>query len=180
LNKFIRLKIHSKYDEDPSIVFKNLISFLREEIKKNGQNPDYFPQEEDLRCLFKQIKKDSNENQLGLILNQPLTMDKKPFLRLAMNSTVYYKNKNFTMKIFMWCSDYFVSRMRNSEHFYIDGTFDCVPNEYTQLITIMILDCITNLRVPACFVLVNTKIYQSYKAIFQKLREILRKIKKLS
>ena len=57
--------------------------------------------------------------------------------------------------------------MRNTKHFYIDGTFDCVPYSYKQLLIVMFNDPYTDHIVPGCFMLLNSKKKEAYEFIFK-------------
>ena len=69
--------------------------------------------------------------------------------------------------------DFELNRLRLSEHWYIDGTFDSVPPGYTQTINIIIRDLITGEIMPTVFICINGKSYKHYILAFEKLRNLL-------
>lgn len=62
--------------------------------------------------------------------------------------------------------------MRNSKHFYIDATFTN-PQEYSEIIIILFLSHISNLKIPGDFILINSKTEIAYNIALSSFYDIL-------
>ena len=69
-------------------------------------------------------------------------------------------------------NDFFVQRCRYSKYIFIDGTFH-VPPEFTQFLIFMYYDVQIEKKIPAFFILTNSKTEVSYDHIFKTIKEIL-------
>ena len=63
-------------------------------------------------------------------------------------------------------------KLRESKHFYIDGTF-LYPKGFSQLIVILYIDDKSGKRYPGLFALINNKKEEGYKYLFSKIKYIL-------
>ena len=72
----------------------------------------------------------------------------------------------------IWANNENISRMRKSEHFFIDGTFHH-PRDFTQLILIMYKDIITSLKITGIYILLNSKKEAIYNYAFSGVLDIL-------
>ena len=101
------------------------------------------------------------------------TKDGLPFFR----GEFYFKDSKDGMDTsyngLIWSSDFELNRLRLSENWYTDGTFDSVPPGYTQTINIIIRDLITGEIMPTVFICINGKSYKLYILPFEKLRNVL-------
>ena len=62
--------------------------------------------------------------------------------------------------------------MRISNHYFIDATFHHPP-EFNQLLIIMYIDQITQLKIPALYILMNSKYEKLYDYIFESVINII-------
>ena len=72
------------------------------------------------------------------------TTDGLPFLRSQIFTKDSKDGLEFDFKVLFWSSDFQLNRLRLSDHWYIDGTFDAVPPEYTQTVNILIRDSVSS------------------------------------
>lgn len=81
-------------------------------------------------------------------------------------------SKKFIHEHIIFCSDYFIKKLRLSKHWYIDGTFVKPPN-FKQLIIILFFDENTNDKYPALYALINNKTKVGYEYLFKKIYNII-------
>ena len=79
-------------------------------------------------------------------------------------------NKPILHKHFTWISPFFIKRLQNTIHIYIDGTF-IHPIEYSQLLVIIFYESNTNKRYPGAYIL-NSKLFQAYIISINPLKNI--------
>ena len=72
----------------------------------------------------------------------------------------------------IFCSDYFIKKLRAARHWYIDCTF-VVPPEFKQLLVIMYLDEHSGKRYPGLYGLINNKKKEGYMCLFNSIKEII-------
>ena len=72
----------------------------------------------------------------------------------------------------IFISNYFIKKIRESEHYNIDGTF-VYPQGFQQLIIILYYDRKSNKRCPGLFALVNNKKEAGYRYLFTTIKRIL-------
>lgn len=72
----------------------------------------------------------------------------------------------------IWANSENILRLKVSKNLFIDGTFHH-PKEFYQLLIIMYKDIITNLKIPAFYVLMNNKTEILYNYIFESLLRII-------
>ena len=72
----------------------------------------------------------------------------------------------------IFLSNFFLKKMQNSKHFYIDGTF-IFPSDFSQLIVILYYENNINKRNPGAFLLINNKTEAGYSLLFNNLYNIL-------
>ena len=72
----------------------------------------------------------------------------------------------------IFCSDYFIKKLRNAKHWYIDCTF-VVPPTFKQMLVIMYRDDYTGIRYPGLFGLINNKKKEGYLNLFKKIKDII-------
>ena len=73
---------------------------------------------------------------------------------------------------FIFGNDFFLQKFRNSENLFIDGAFHIVP-EFIQLLIIMYLDKEIKRKIPALFVLMNSKCENTYLVVLTSFIELL-------
>ena len=78
----------------------------------------------------------------------------------------------------IWCNNENLKRIRKSHHIYIDATFHHPP-DYKQLLIIMYKDIITNLKIPAFYILMNGKKEIYYNIVFESIINIITDFRKI-
>ena len=68
----------------------------------------------------------------------------------------------------IFCSDFFIKKLLDSHHWYIDGTF-LRPEGFSQLIIIIYYDTEQNNKYPDLYSLINNKSLEGYKYLFGKI-----------
>ena len=72
----------------------------------------------------------------------------------------------------IYISDYFIKKLNNATHFYIDGTF-IYPPDFKQLIVILYYDNIIKKRMAGLFALINNKKENGYLHLFKRIKDII-------
>ena len=103
-----------------------------------------------------------------------LTNNEENYLRDYSYITVYNKSgkSQFIHEHMIFISNYFIKKLRNAVHLYIDGTF-VYPDEFDQLIIILYRDEESGVRYPGLYALINNKKEEGYKILFEKINYIL-------
>ena len=68
-----------------------------------------------------------------------------------------------------------LNRIAASKHLHIDATFTH-PSEFIQLLVILYIDIINNIRAPGAFIIMNKKTQDLYERVFKSLNIILHQI----
>ena len=82
------------------------------------------------------------------------------------------KKANASFEYVIYGNNENIARMRKSNHFFIDGTFHH-PSDFSQLLIIMYKDCITSLKIPGLYILLNSKKEQLYDLAFHSIIKLL-------
>ena len=100
----------------------------------------------------------------------------KNFLREVLYTYIYPKsiNKPFLHRHIIWCSPFFIKKLQLTHHIYLDRTF-IHPNNFKQLLVVLIYDEGTKSRYPAAYILLNSKLLQSYLISLNSLKNIITK-----
>ena len=83
-----------------------------------------------------------------------------------------YNNKRIKFECFIWGNDFFLQRFRYGRYIFIDGTFH-IPKDFSQFIIFMYYDQQIEKKLPAIYVLTNTKTQIGYDEIFKAIKSIL-------
>ena len=75
-------------------------------------------------------------------------------------------------KLHIWASESNLQRMKNSKHYFIDGTFIHTIN-YTQTIVVMYIDTITGLKIPGIYSLLTNKGDDDYNYLFEYINTLI-------
>ena len=67
-----------------------------------------------------------------------------------------------------------MKKLQNANHYYIDRTF-VRPSGFTQLLVILFYDISTKSRYPGAYILLNSKLYQSYLIALNSFKNIISK-----
>ena len=82
-------------------------------------------------------------------------------------------------KWLMFISLWQLALLANSDHWYVDGTFSSVPNNFYQLINISIYDTLSNMHIPLLWALATHKSCDMYMHLFWDLAKLLPNVKQL-
>ena len=109
-----------------------------------------------------------------MIFENSKTKDNNTFLQNYCYTILYDNNKKkfFEHKHFIYMSDFFINRLKNAKHFYIDGTF-VIPNDFMQVIIILYYDEELNKKYPGAYLGLNNKSEISYIKAFLEFKNIL-------
>ena len=124
--------------------------------------------------IYYNWRKNSNLFTKFSIFNNSVTKENKAYLRDYCFKSVYNKGgKNiFYHEHIIYISNYFIRKIRESHHFYIDGTF-VYPKVFSQLIVILYYDSSVKKRFPGIFALINNKKEKGYIELFKSIRNII-------
>ena len=106
------------------------------------------------------------------IFDRNKTLHNKIYLRNFTMKYINIKNKLKYHSHIIYCSTFHIKNMRNSKHFYIDATF-INPKEYSEVIIILYLSHISNLKIPGAFILINSKNEIAYNIALSAFYDIL-------
>ena len=127
---------------------------------------------------FKNIYYTWRKNSLSFnkysALEYPNTKENTPFLRDYSYITLYNASgkSQFIHEHFIFISNYFIKKLIQAEHLYIDGTF-IFPPGFIQLIVILYRDDNSGVRYPGLFALINNKKFEGYKYLFEKINFLI-------
>ena len=124
--------------------------------------------------IFYEWRKKSNTFSKFSIFDNKYTHNHKLFLRDYTFKGIYSKNgKNIIEhEHIIYASDFYIKKMSESPHFYIDGTF-VYPSDFKQLIVILYYDLKFNKRFPGVFALINNKTEPGYIELFTSIYNII-------
>ena len=105
------------------------------------------------------------------IFNWSKTLDEKDYFREYKYALLYNNSgkKLFPHEHIIYCSNYFIKKLRNVKLWYIDDTW-IYPNGFKQLIIILYYDEIGKKRFPVLYALVNNKTLEGYLELFKKIK----------
>ena len=139
-----------KLYNDPNINYKFPLdnNFLSNIITKWKTNSYRFKKE----CILYDTKDYDNRLILREYRNIPLESESK--------------STNKFLEYIIWGNSENIMRLKASKHIFIDGTFHHPPGFY-QMLIIMYKDIITDLKIPALYILLNSKKEILYEIVFQ-------------
>ena len=76
------------------------------------------------------------------------------------------KGKNIAI---IFTSDFMLDRIEASKHLHIDATFTHPP-EFNQILVILYIDIINNIRAPGAFIIMNKKTQDLYERVFKSIK----------
>ena len=108
------------------------------------------------------------------IFDNNKTIDGNMYLKDVSNSYIYMSNgkEMFWHKHIIWCSDFFINRMKTTKHLYIDGTF-ITTKDFKQLIIIMFFDDSSKRKIPGSYILLNNKNESGYLKALSEFRRLI-------
>jgi len=145
-----------------------VITWMRESFEIHLQLQD--SQVRDLVYNYRRLWMISQESYAKTYVNNSEGL---PFLRANLTLKIKKGNTDREYRIWIWSSEFQLSRLRLTNHFFIDGTFGIVPTGYSQLVNIAIIDKSTEDVIPICWILTTSKDYQCYKYVLYHFRELV-------
>ena len=82
------------------------------------------------------------------------------------------KKESILLSYIIWGNDENIRRIRISKNIFIDGTFHHPP-EYKQMLILMYKDVLTNLKIPAFYILLNGKYERFYEIVLENVNKII-------
>lgn len=79
-------------------------------------------------------------------------------------------NKLIEHEHVIFISNFFIKKLGESGHYYIDRTF-VFPKGFKQMLIILTKDRLTNKRYPCCFGLINNKTETGYNEFFKSFKK---------
>ena len=155
---------------------------FKEEMKKIYNNHSYtFPLDNNLisNIISKWKNSSVNFTKYTCLKNQ-YDYNKNLILREFRTVNLEADNKKSILQLdyIIWCNNENLKRIRKSHHLYIDATFHHPP-DYKQLLIIMYKDIITNLKIPAFYILMNGKKEIFYNIVFESIINIITDFRKI-
>lgn len=150
--------------------FKDVI-YLMIAIKKYTLNAS----ENYLKNYFYNWKNKNRVNTFYFAHDNPLTLDNNIFLQSSVEKIIFVpeKNKNIRLIYLIWSSPYHLNRLRFSPHYYMDFTF-IKPIGMLETLVVLYIDLYTGIKVPGCFITLNSKTQTAFEIIFNDFKNILK------
>ena len=170
--KNFRLGLIEYLKINPMITYHD---FLKEALKIYDKNNCSFEiKNNTFSNLYYNWRKESNIFTKFSVFNNKYTNNNEIFLRDYSLKTIYSKSgkKVIFHEHMIFISNYFIKKLRDSEHFYIDGTF-VFPKGFKQLIVILYYDNKSSRRFPGLFALINNKTENGYIELFKSVKNII-------
>ena len=129
---------------------------------------------EQIKNVIKYFRRINNMNNDNYCQTVPFNRDGLPFYR-GHSSFLYTdkKKEQFFISYLFWCSFFQLSRLRQSDHAFIDCTFCIVPKGYKQLLIVSILDPISKNFFPCVFALLSHKFEILYQELFRQISQLI-------
>ena len=146
-------------NKNPLNNYKSFKKYATEKIV--GLNLNILPNENFFKNIYYPWKKANLSFKWYSIFQNNKTKINKIFLREFLYTYIFTHsiNKPFLHKHVIWCSPFFIKKMQMAQHIYLDGTF-VHPNNFIQMLVILIYDEATQSRYPAAYILLNSKFYK--------------------
>ena len=148
----------------------------KEEFKKIYNKGIYkFPINDNfLSNIITKWKKTSDRFTKRCIFKNKYDYDNKLILRDYRVIPINENNKisSAEYEYIIWGNNENILRMRQSKHFFIDGTFHH-PEGFTQLLILMYKDVISSIKIPGLYILVNSKKEMLYNYTFNGILDLL-------
>ena len=161
-------------NKNPLNNYKSFKKYATEKIV--GLNLNILPNENFFKNIYYPWKKANLSFKWYSIFQNNKTKINKIFLREFLYTYIFTHsiNKPFLHKHVIWCSPFFIKKMQMAQHIYLDGTF-VHPNNFIQMLVILIYDEATQSRYPAAYILLNSKFLQAYLISLNSLKTIITK-----
>ena len=157
---------------NPLITYRD---FVKEAYKIYNNNKCTFEiKENTFTNIYYNWRKSANVHNKFSVFSNMYTNNNELFL-LDYNLTCLYTEKGnsvFYHEQIIFISNYFIKKLRESEHYYIDGTF-VYPQGFKQLIVLLYYEGKSNKRYPGLFALINNKKVAGYKYLFMTIKRII-------
>ena len=149
--------------------------FVKESYKiYNNNNCTFDIKEHTFSNIYYNWRKTSNLHNKFCIFTNLYTNNNELFMRdYALTCLYSTKGTNmFYHEHIIFISNYFIKKISQAEHFYIDGTF-VYPKGFVQLIVILYYDNKTKKRYPGLFALINNKKEAGYIYLLNSIKRII-------
>jgi hypothetical protein len=154
------------------ISFRQFKSYADNEIKNNKLKISF--NENKLKNIYYPFRNDTDIFKWTSLFFNNTTKDNKIYLRDFQQKYIYDDNKKefYLHRHAIFSSTYHINNIIRTKHLYIDGTF-IVPKEFTQLLIVLYIYPINNIKIPDMYILVNNKKEESYDIIFNGIYNII-------
>ena len=127
-----------------------------------------------LKNYFYNWKNKNSVNTFYFAHDNLLTIDNNIFLQSCVEKIIFdpEKNKNIRLIYLIWSSPYHINRLKFSPHYYMDFTF-IKPIGMLETLVVLYIDLYTGIKVPGCFITLNSKTQAAYEIIFNDFKNIL-------
>ena len=171
-NNEFRIAVTNYLENHPLIEYNKYIIKAQKLYNKNHFNFEI--NKNTFKNIYTNWKNKTNAYTKLSIFNNKQTKNKKPFLRDYTFTYLYNKDgkKQFVHEQMIFISNYYIKKLINASHWYIDCTF-VYPNDFNQLIVILYRDDILGKRFPGLYALINNKKEPGYLYLFKKIKNII-------
>ncbi|CAG9319131.1 unnamed protein product [Blepharisma stoltei] len=159
-------------EEVRELIFTNP-SILQSEInvRLEAEFPELYKNFTSIKIskIFQNIKKEAGLNDWRLAPDI-LSSIQSQGISFFRSSSINYSGDLYHYII--WATKWQLSHLRESVHWYMDGTFKVIPAGFYQLLTILIIDPQSQHYMPTCFIAMSSKHTFLYQAVFEKIKLI--------
>lgn len=160
--------------------FNKIDNYKRSELisiaqKIYNENPYEFKYTENrIKSMIADWKKTSQRFTKYIFFEENKTFDNKDLLQMHIYKKILNKSTNriIYFESFIWGNDLFIRRLSQSKYIFIDWTFH-YPIGFTQLLIIMHYDELIERKIPALFIVMNSKCENSYNEIFKNIKNMI-------
>ena len=141
--KKYKYKLLTYLESQQYINKKEFINYSITEFNKNSYNFNFDIAR--INNLFYNWKSNSIKFTKYYLLENPKTLSNRDYLKTYINKSIYSSKlkKNFKLEYFIYITDFFINKIKNSNNIFIDGTFK-TPDLFSQILIIQFYHSITN------------------------------------
>ena len=170
--KQFREELYNYLDINPIVKYQEFKEKAIKLYKKN--NCCFTIKENTFKNIYYNWRRSSNLHSKFAIFKWKYTLDNNEYLREYKFSLIYNKTgkKLLSHEHIIYCSNFFIRKLQNADHWYIDGTW-IYPKGFRQLIIILYYDKSSKKRYPGLYALINNKTFEGYLELFKKILSII-------